>query len=272
LKHKENIIVLKLGGSAITFKEKPLKARIRNIRRLAREIAKADIQNLLIIHGGGSFGHPLAKEYDIINGYQSASQLIGFAKTHEAMIALNKIIVDALISNNIPAVGIPPSSCVLTENGRITAIEERPLLKMLELGITPVFFGDTVIDTKKGFTILSGDQLTSLFALKLKAEKIVIGVDVDGIHTSDPKIDASSKLIPKITLKQIGDVEKTFRTQTKSETRIPDVTGSMRGKINELIPTVKEGIKIYIVNATKPWRLYKALKNEKVRGTIIEEE
>jgi isopentenyl phosphate kinase len=43
----------------------------------------------------------------------------------------------------------------------------------------------------------------------------------------------------------------------------------MLGKIIELIPVVKSGIKVKIINAKKVNRLYKALKNEQVIGTEI---
>ena len=49
-----------------------------------------------------------------------------------------------------------------------------------------------------------------------------------------------------------------------------DVTGGMLGKIRELIPAIEHNIPILLVNALKPWRVYKALNGEEVIGTIIE--
>lgn len=40
--------------------------------------------------GGGSFGHPMARKYAVKEGYKSPSQSLGFSKTHQAMVALNK--------------------------------------------------------------------------------------------------------------------------------------------------------------------------------------
>jgi len=48
-----------------------------------------------------------------------------------------------------------------------------------------------------------------------------------------------------------------------------DVTGGMLGKIIELIPAIERGIPALIVNAAKSRNVYKALRGEKVTGTII---
>lgn len=46
----------------------------------------------------------------------------------------------------------------------------------------------------------------------------------------------------------------------------------MFGKIAELIPAIENGVPVWIVNASKPNYIYKALKGEEVEGTIIEKE
>jgi len=258
-------IVLKLGGSVITVKEKPFTPNEGAIRRLAKEIKKAEVKSLILIHGGGSFGHPLAKEYRIKEGYVDSSQIVGFSKTRQAMASLNKMVLDALIQEGVPAVAIQPSAFVVTNNGRIQHIEMETILGLLKLGVVPVLYGDAVLDSALGFTILSGDQLTSKIALELGAEKIVVGVDVDGLYTANPKIDSSAHLIQCITLEELK------RLQNKiGKAEVTDVTGGMLGKVLELIPAVAHGIRAIIVNASKPNNVYKALKGEEVTGTIIE--
>jgi isopentenyl phosphate kinase len=46
----------------------------------------------------------------------------------------------------------------------------------------------------------------------------------------------------------------------------------MFGKIAELILAIEHGIRVTIVNAAKPDYIYKALRGEKVEGTLIEKE
>jgi len=98
-----------------------------------------------------------------------------------------------------------------------------------------------------GFTILSGDQIAAALAVKLNAERIIMGIDVDGLYDSDPKRNFSARLITEVSLK---DFAKLIRHIGGSQ--VPDVTGGMLG-----------------VNALSPNNIYKALKGEEVVGTRI---
>jgi len=263
-KHKPTI--LKIGGSVITDKGKELKVRMQVINRLAEEIRKAKFQNLIIVHGGGSFGHPLAQRYAITEGFKEETQKTGFSETHHVMTILNGLFTDALIWRNIPAVSITPSSCIITKNGRIQHFEDASLKMLLKMGFLPVLYGDAVLDSRLGFTILSGDQLVSVLAMRFNAERIIIGVDVDGLYDADPKVKKSAKMFKRLTLEELKELQSKFDKSTAY-----DVTGGMFGKIAELLPAIEHGIPVTIVNATKPNYIYKTLKGKKVKGTLIEE-
>jgi len=256
--------ILKLGGSVITVKDRPFTPNKKAIKRLANEIARSSVHSLIIVHGGGSFGHPVAKEYELNRGYRDSSQIIGFSKTHQAMTTLNKLITNSLIDQNVPSVEIQPSSCIITKSGRIQVMEQRPLTKLLRMGFVPVLYGDAVLDSDTGFAILSGDQLISKLAIRLNANRIVIGADVDGICTADPKIDPSAKLVHHISLSELKKLQPKI-----GKANVTDVTGGMLGKIIELVPAIERKIQVIIVNAAKPNNVYKALKGEEVVGTII---
>ena len=264
---KARTIILKLGGSAITIKEKPFTANHSVIENLAREIAKAKVPHLVLVHGGGSFGHPLAKEYAISEGLKDPSQIIGFSKTHNAMTILNRLVVETLIQCNIPAVGLAPSSFIVTKSGRIEKMDVNIISKILEMGFVPVLYGDAVLDTRKGFTILSGDQLVASLAIIFDADRIILGVDVDGLYTDDPKSDPSAKLIEQANLNELKREHSWI-----DKAKVTDVTGGMYGKIIELIPAIEHGTRALIVNSTKRGTVYRALCSEKVKGTIIERE
>lgn len=261
---KPNLIVLKLGGSVITIKEKPFTPNNEAITRLAEEIKQAEIKQLILIHGGGSFGHPVAKKYKINEGFKDASQIAGFSETRQAMTQLNKIILDALIQAGVPAVTLQPSAFITTDKGRIKHMKTEAIQGLLKLGVTPILYGDAVLDQTLGFTILSGDQLAAKTATQLNAKRIIIGADVDGLYTADPKADPSAQLIQSITPNELEKLQGKI-----GGSKATDVTGGMLGKTLELIPAVKRGVKAIIVNALKPNNVYKALKGEKVMGTII---
>jgi isopentenyl phosphate kinase len=259
--------VLKIGGSVITDKSGELTPRTQDINRLADEIKSANVQHLIIVHGGGSFGHPFAEKYSLNDGFKEESQRFGFAETHHLMTVLNGLFMDALVWRELPAVSISPSSCIITKAGRIQCFEETPLKILLKMGFLPVLYGDTVLDAKHGFAILSGDQLVSYIATRFNAERILIGVDVDGLYNADPKVEKNAKMFKRLTLNELKKLQDAFSKPTAC-----DVTGGMFGKMAELLPVVEKGIPVKIVNATKPNYIYKALKGEEVEGTLIEKE
>jgi isopentenyl phosphate kinase len=181
------------------------------------------------------------------------------------MTKLNSLVMEALIAHNINAIVIQPSSCVVTKAGRIQSMELKPIKRMLKMGLVPVLYGDAVLDSEKGFSILSGDQLVSSLAINFGASCIIMGGDVDGLYTADPKANDSARLIRRVTLEEL----KTQKHEIEGS-RATDVTGGMLGKMRELVPALEQNIQTLIVNATKPLRVYKALMGEEVIGTIIE--
>lgn len=259
--------IMKIGGSVITDKNAELTPQTQIIDRLADETQKADVKNLIIVHGGGSFGHPAAQRNALKEGLKRAGQIMGFAETHHFMTVLNGLVMDSFIRHEVPAVSITPSSCVITEDGRIKSFEDTPLKMLLKMGFIPVLYGDTVPDSKLGFTVLSGDQLVSALATKLNAQRIIVGVDVDGLFAADPKIDKKAERFSHLSVEELRQLQKNVGRSTAC-----DVTGGMFGKVAELLPALNQGIPVVIVNATKPNRIYDALKGEAVEGTLIEKE
>ena len=257
--------ILKIGGSVITDKNGELAARTEVMNRLAEEIQRAGVKNLVVVHGGGSFGHPTAQKYGIKEGLKGDAQKVGFAETHHVMTVLNGLVMDALVWHSIPVFSVAPSCCVVTENGRIKSFEDTAVRTLLNMGFVPVLYGDAIFDEKLGFTVLSGDQLVAYLARKFGAGKIVIGVDTDGLYDADPNIEKNATLYTHLTLGDLEKVKSKLGGSTAS-----DVTGGMLGKISELVPAVAQGIPVAMVNAAKPNRVYKALMGEKVEGTVIE--
>jgi len=263
----KEITILKIGGSVITDKSGELAARTETINRLSEEIQKAKVKDLIIVHGGGSFGHPTAQKYGIKEGVKQDPQKVGFAETHHVMTVLNGLVMDSLVWHNIPAMSVAPSCCIITENGRIKSFEDTVMKMYLNMGFVPVLYGDTTIDEKLGFTVLSGDQIVAYLARKLGANKVIIGVDTDGLYDADPKLVKNAKLYSHLTFSELKKIQDKLGKSTAS-----DVTGGMLGKVSELIPAVEEGIPVIMVNAGKADRVYNALMGQDVEGTIIEKE
>jgi len=255
--------VLKLGGSVVTHKERLKAVNAEAIHRLASEIATAGPRQLIIVHGGGSYGHPLAKEYEIVDGYKYPRQLTGFSLTHQAMVELNGIIVGALLEAGIPAISVAPSSFIVTEDRKITSVDFALVSRALESNLVPVLYGDAVLDSARRFTILSGDQLAVRLSTELGATRLLFGVDVDGVFTANPKLVKEAKLIEELSLSQIKGMIRI------GEALSTDVTGGMLGKIGEAGAAVEAGVSVQLVNALKPGFVNTALRGEKIPCTWL---
>ena len=253
--------ILKLGGSVVTHKDQDYTAHIENIKRLSKEIAEASQYPLIIVHGGGSFGHPHAKKYGIAGGFKDKSQLIGFSGTHQAMMELNKVIVDTLLDAGVPAFSLSASSMIRTDGKRLNVFDPSIVQSFIELGMVPVLYGDAVLDSRQGFAILSGDQLIAKLALNFKAEDVIFGSDVDGIFTDNPKLNKDAELIETVSVSNVqANVGDTTHT---------DVTGGMLGKLSEAAEIFKAGSDVMMINAFEPGRVKSALLGEKVIGTKL---
>jgi isopentenyl phosphate kinase len=255
--------LLKLGGSVITVKNQPFTADTENIKRLCREIASSDLIPEVIVHGGGSYGHPTAKKHLIAEGFRHSEQLNGFSITHQSMVELNRIIVDCLMDAGVHAFALSPSSFIITKEGRMLNSNLEIVKRCIDIGLTPVLYGDAVLDSIKGFTILSGDQLIVQLAQQLNATRVIMGCNVDGVYTSDPLLDDNAELIPVLHIDELNEKVKL------SEALNTDVTGGMMGKVKEAKNAVKAGIDVIFVNAKVSGRIRTALQGEKVVGTIM---
>lgn len=258
------LIVLKIGGSAITNKEAPFSFReniVENISNEFYEIYKENKYNFIIVHGGGSFGHPLAKKYQLKSGIQNIEeQAIGFSLTHLYMTKLNTLIIEKLISKNLPVVTVQTSAVAVTNDGKISYFCLNILKKLLEFHMIPVMFGDVVLDEKKGFTILSGDDIAVYLAIRLKATKLLFGLDIDGIYTKDPSLE-DSRLLTSLKISSVSTI--------KGRTSGFDVTGGIFHKIRVASQAVKKGVKVYFFNITEPGRLTKVINGKGIFTELV---
>ena len=101
------MILIKLGGSIITNKERPLSARRKTINDISKNLRKID-EPVIIVHGGGSYGHYWSVKYDM-HTKERKYDLRGVAIIKNSMIELNKIVLDSLLKNNLNPYCLPPT-------------------------------------------------------------------------------------------------------------------------------------------------------------------
>jgi len=253
--------LIKLGGSVITEKAKRYTFRTKVMDHLARELKKAS-QDMIIVHGAGSFGHILAKEHDLDKGYKQDTQRFGFAKTQAKVQQLNNLVLDALHNYNIVAVSLPPHSTVTFNNHAIKYIDYTLFERYLEQEFTPVTFGDVVLDDSRGFSICSGDVLMQALATHFKPEKVMFVIDEDGLYTANPKLDKKATLVTSLTTQELTTLSTAADTHA-------DVTKGMGGKLSVIKTIANQGIDTMLVNGNKPERIYRLLVGEEAKHTLI---
>ncbi len=253
--------IVKLGGSVITFKDRPMSIRYDVVRYLASELAYFlsgyPDTRLVLIHGGGSFGHPVVHECLETRGEIDVEC---FSKTSYTMMSLNTYLIKELNDVGIKSVSIPPHTIFRREVGRLT-YESDLIRKYLMRGLTPVLYGDVIL-SNGSFEVISGDTIAWLLAKDLSVGELIFVTDVDGLFDKDPKKYADAKLIDFIHASSLAEL--TFSTNEY------DVTGSMGLKLVEGLKYDVRGVKVRVVNGLIRGNLYKSLVGGSTVGTVVE--
>jgi isopentenyl phosphate kinase len=262
------LIVIKLGGSALTDKTRIYTPRKAVIRKAAEQVAfLASRFSIVLVHGAGSFGHIPAKRWDLASGFKRSSQLRGLSITKSKLLEWEAIIGAEFLKQRVPLLPLSSSDFVVTNKGRIHSADISPIRKWLSIGCIPSLGGDLVTDVRRGFAILSGDQLAAHLAIKLEASRLIFGIDVDGIFDANPKLNRRARLLGSISTGQASRLIKKAGISIA-----PDVTGGMAGKISEAVPAARRGVAVYFVNLTKGNRLESVALNRKVPCSRIKAE
>jgi len=261
----KNLVLIKLGGSLITDKNKPYTPRLEAISRLAKEIKRAHLKGfkMVISHGSGSFGHTLASKYGTAEGVKRKKDIFGLCLVQQDAIAINRVVSKIFLENKIPCLSFVPSSFSFAKNKKLKAIFVEPIVEALKIGIIPLVFGDIIIDESLGCCIFSGevtlDNLSFAFQKQgFKIEKVIQVGTTNGVY------DLKGKTISEITPKNFGEIKKALGKASGT-----DVTGGMLHKVEESLKMAKRGIKTWIINGYQKDNLYKAIVSESVLGTLI---
>ena len=246
-----NLILIKLGGSVITFKEKPLAANFEAIRSISHTLASVKIP-IILIHGGGSFGHYWSVKYNM-HSKPDQYDSHGISIVHESMITLNQIIVNYMIKVGMNPYTILPS--MFTSGRKPIAKKIKELKSIVESSVIPITFGDIVYIENKMYSILSGDALMSILSKILRPSKVIFTLNVDGIYKDMRKREIIKEL-------------KNNNSINFSKV-IQDVTGGMRRKVTEALKISDIGIDVLMVNGLKPERIINAITGSDFEGTLV---
>lgn len=213
--------VLKLGGSLITRKAQTETVDEERLETAAAAIGGAMIEDLVVVHGGGSFGHVHAEEHDVAidTGTRDPAAI---REIHAAMGRLNRRVLDALDAHDVPAVPVRPFSAGYRPAVGDVWLATDQIEAMLAEDFVPVLHGDVFATVGEGASIVSGDELVVALARALETDAVGLCASVPGV------LDAEGAVIPEI--ESFGDVGDSLEGAATT-----DVTGGMAGKVRALL-------------------------------------
>jgi len=256
--HLKDLAIVKLGGSLITVKDKPFTLRGDVLERIGSELSGLE-EFLILVHGGGSYAHPVAKKYSVSEGYRDEEHLKGFMETSIAVRRLNLEVVERLVAGGLRCIGIPSSTIFSTSSGKILTCSLEPIFLSHRVKLAPVTCGDVVFDRELGFTVLSGDVIASYLAIRLKAKRLIYAIDLDGIYVRDRitgEVKVAEELKPGMKLEPLGKIEE-------------DVTGGIVRKLEEGFRAAEKGVEVMIINGLVKDRMRDAVLGKRVLGTVL---
>ena len=244
------MILIKLGGSIITHKQKPLTPNLFAINKIAYQLKKIK-EPIVVVHGGGSFGHYWSVKYDMHTKPDKYNKK-GVSVVKNSMIELNKIILDSFLKHGLNPYCLPPTDFMSGNKPDQKKIRE--IAKIAKAGLVPISYGDVIWFGENKFYILSGDKIMGILSEILKPRLVIFVLNVDGVY-SDMK---TKKLLHEIK----GEKAAISKVGI-------DVTGGMSRKIKEATSISKSGTNVFLVNGNKPNRIVDAIRNGKFEGTLF---
>ncbi len=228
------VTVCKLGGSVITEKDRAETLDGPRLDRAANAIADAVNvaagtagettgvpADLVVVHGGGSFGHHHADRHGV--GTDAGTSDPGAAvEIHGAMTTLNRFVIKRLQDRDVPAVPVHPLSLGHREASGTLSLPPGGIETLLEEGFVPVLHGDVVPHAGAGVTVLSGDEIVAHLAGTLGADRIGLCSTVPGV------LDTDGTVIDRIE-------EFDAVANVLGDSAATDVTGGMAGKVRALL-------------------------------------
>ena len=206
-------MILKIGGSVLTDKSGEEKLA-DSFDDVIKTVADADRDDLILVHGAGSFGHPHAQRNEIT---EEEGGREGAHETHEAVARLNRRVVSSLNELGVDALPVHPLSCAWRDDA--LGFETTPTQILRDEGFLPVLHGDVVAETGNGVSVLSGDDI----AVKLAAAR---GDEVGMCTSAGGVLDEEGN-----RLEHVPSVEEI----TEFGDEGADVTGGISGKVESLL-------------------------------------
>jgi len=204
----------------------------------------------VVVHGGGSFGHVVAKQHGI-SADASEAPAVGVAQTRGAMYELDRMVCKTMMEYKLNPYPFSPFDAI-SRAGRLPVASW--LKGLLKEGLTPVTFGDVSL-TPAGFKVISGDVIMQELSKILSPERSVFALDVDGVYEENTRV-----IIPELSPSKI---------RRMSVQGGDDATGGMKLKLDVAAKIAASGTRVCFVSGYRRNEFSKALRGLDFYGTVV---
>ena len=248
-------LVIKLGGSVITDRFKPYTLNEsmtrRFIRRLNDFVANNPQQPLIVVLGGGSYGHTPVHDF----GLSSSRQDAPFFTLTQGLYRLKDEFATLCYDLGFP-IELLQSSCLFTaRNKQPEHCFVEPLLACFAAGRIPVLTGCPAFDQHGERFIFGSDRIPELLNRMFSCHYCYYVTDKPGIMMSaNQHIDCVDN-----NEQRKSALDMVYQSKSK------DVTGGMAGKLASIFELADQGLSSVICSATA---LTSASDHQLLTGTL----
>ena len=262
-RYNGEIIVVKYGGNAMINEQ--LKQQVMEDIVLLWLIGV----KVVLVHGGGpeisELMDKLGKKPEFVDGLRVTDKETVDIVQMVLAGKVNKTLVNLLEMKGGKAMGISGMDGCLIEAevkderlgyvGRVTNVNIEPINDLLEKGYIPVV--STIGCDKEGNAYnINGDTAAAYIAGALKAERLIMMTDIDGIlkDKKDP-----TTLIPEVTLSDI-----------KNLCDEGVISGGMIPKVDCCVEAIHKGVKnVIIMDGRVPHSILMEILTDEGAGTMV---
>lgn len=197
-------IVMKFGGTSVANIE-----RIRNVARHVKREVEAGNEVAVVVSA-------MAGKTNELVGWTKEASALHDAREYDVVVASGEQITAGLLAITLQSMGINARSWlgwqipIHTDNAhgaaRITDIDGSKLTERLKEGQVAVIAGfQGLAPDNRISTLGRGGSDTSAVAIAaaVKADRCDIYTDVDGVYTTDPRIEPKARRLPKVAFEEM---------------------------------------------------------------------
>jgi len=257
------VFIVKLGGSVLSHKDgyrEPNLPAIHAFARIVRSHWAELAGRLLLVIGGGSYGHGISLRYQLRDS-SLPWRAADLPMTTLGMLEWRSIVAGVLREEGVPCFPFQTSSYLVCREGRPLHAALEPVKQALSMGLLPLLSGDLVFDTARKFVIFSSDAIPELFVRELPVRRVVMATNVPGVLKGEP---GGGAVLARITRENRESALHAVRGSSPL-----DVSGGMRTKVEALLRLADAGVEGVICDGRTPEVLLPAMLDAVPPGTFV---